>query len=139
MKCIKNCDNQDTWSPKHSSVHIHINHSWGHLSNKKIFCDPKHLNVLCNNLTVWYRWLVLSWYRHVPNVCLLLWSLQMPFVSRHYWWKIKKLQVLAISYNQIGNEGVAAICQGLKNTTTLTELEMYQCGLSVEGMYYIIM
>jgi len=51
----------------------------------------------------------------------------------------KKLQVLDIGQNQIGNEGVAAIYQGLENTTTLTELSMYNCGLSVEGIYYIIM
>jgi len=49
----------------------------------------------------------------------------------------KKLQVLAISDNKINNEGVAAICQGLQNTTTLTELWMYDCGLSVEGIYYV--
>ena len=51
----------------------------------------------------------------------------------------KKLQVLNINNNQIGNEGVAAICQGLENTTTLTELSMYDCRLSVEGINYIIM
>ena len=50
-----------------------------------------------------------------------------------------KLQVLDISVNQIGNEGVAAICQGLEKNTTLIELRMVQCWLSVEGIYYIIM
>jgi len=47
----------------------------------------------------------------------------------------KTLQKLYISGNQIGNEVVAAICQGLKKNTTLTELRMDDCGLSVEGTY----
>ena len=51
----------------------------------------------------------------------------------------RKLQVLNIGDNNISNEGVAAICEGLKKNTTLTELVMAQCGLSVEGIYYIIM
>ena len=46
----------------------------------------------------------------------------------------KTLQKLYIGDNHISNEGVAAICQGLENTTTLTELWMYNCGLSVEGI-----
>ena len=50
----------------------------------------------------------------------------------------KTITLLDIGYNQISNEGVAAICQGLENTTTLTELRMHNCGLSVEGIYYII-
>jgi len=50
----------------------------------------------------------------------------------------KKLQVLNISINQIGNEGVAAVCEGLYNNTNLTKLKMYECGLSVEGIYYIM-
>ena len=52
----------------------------------------------------------------------------------------KKLQVLNIGGNQIGNEGVAAVCEPLYNyNTTLTELRMFNCGISVEGKYYIIM
>ena len=51
----------------------------------------------------------------------------------------KTITLLSIGDNQIGNEGVAAICDGLKNTTTMTELNMEHCGLSVEGIYYIIM
>jgi len=50
----------------------------------------------------------------------------------------KKLQVLDIGSNQIGNEGVAAVCEGLYNNTHLTELGMINCGLSVEGIYYIM-
>ena len=52
----------------------------------------------------------------------------------------KKLQILNIGNNQIGNEGVAAVCEPLYNyNTTLTELRMNHCGISVEGKYYIIM
>ena len=52
----------------------------------------------------------------------------------------KKLQKLNIGSNQIGNEGVAAVCEPLYNyNTTLTELRMYNCEISVEGKYYIIM
>ena len=52
----------------------------------------------------------------------------------------KKLQVLNIGYNQIGNEGVSTVCEPLYNyNTTLTELWMSYCGISVEGKYYIIM
>ena len=49
----------------------------------------------------------------------------------------KKLQVLNIGSNQIGNEGVAAVCEGLckKNTLTGPQLCMNKCGLSVEGIY----
>jgi len=50
----------------------------------------------------------------------------------------KKLQVLDIGGNQIGNEGVAAVCEVLYNNTNLTKLRMYKCGLSVEGIYYIM-
>ena len=52
----------------------------------------------------------------------------------------KKLQKLNIDDNQIGNEGVAAVCEPLYNyNTTLTELRMHNCGISVKGKYYIIM
>jgi len=51
----------------------------------------------------------------------------------------KKIQVLNFGNNQIGNEGVAAVCEGLYNNTNLTEFRMSYCGLSVEGIYYIIM
>ena len=51
--------------------------------------------------------------------------------------KNKKLQVLNIGWNQIGNEGVATVCEVLHNNTNITELGMYNCGISVEGIYYI--
>ena len=52
----------------------------------------------------------------------------------------KKLQVLNIGWNRIGNEGMAAVCEPLYNyNTTLTELRMSYCGISVEGKHYIIM
>jgi len=47
----------------------------------------------------------------------------------------KKLKVLSIGRNQIGNEGVAAVCEGLYNNTNLTKLRIDYCGLSVEGIY----
>ena len=50
----------------------------------------------------------------------------------------KKLQVLDVDNNQISNEGVAAVCEGLQNATALTELWMDNCGLSVEGIYYML-
>ncbi|XP_065906563.1 NACHT, LRR and PYD domains-containing protein 12-like isoform X3 [Dysidea avara] len=47
----------------------------------------------------------------------------------------KKLQFLNINGNQIGNEGVSAVCEPLYNyNTTLTELRMDYCGISVEGV-----
>ena len=52
----------------------------------------------------------------------------------------KKLQILDIGNNQIGNGGVAAVCEPFYNyNTTLTKLRMGNCGISVEGKYYIIM
>ena len=53
----------------------------------------------------------------------------------------EKLMVLNVSKNRIGNEGVAAVCEGLckKNTLTGLQLCMNKCGLSVEGIYsYIV-
>ena len=46
----------------------------------------------------------------------------------------KKLQVLDISGNQIGNEGVAAVCEVLCKNNTLIKLWMYNCGLTLEGV-----
>jgi len=46
----------------------------------------------------------------------------------------KKLQTLKIGSNQISNEGLAAICEGLLHNAYLTELWMSDCGLSVEGI-----
>ena len=51
--------------------------------------------------------------------------------------KNKILQVLDIGWNQIGNEGVAAVCEVLHNNTNITELWMDYCGISVEGIYYM--
>ena len=49
----------------------------------------------------------------------------------------KKLQVLNIGSNRIGNEGVAAICEELHNNASITKLSMYECGISVDGIYYM--
>jgi len=51
----------------------------------------------------------------------------------------KKLQVLDIGSNQIGNEGVAAVCKQLHSYITLTELSVWGCGLSLQGIECIIM
>ena len=49
----------------------------------------------------------------------------------------RKLQGLNIGNNQINDEGVAAICEVLHHNTNVTEIRMDQCGLSVEGKYYM--
>ena len=49
----------------------------------------------------------------------------------------KKLEILNIGGNQIGNQGVSAVCEGLHNNTNLTKLMMGGCGISVEGKYYM--
>ena len=49
----------------------------------------------------------------------------------------KKLQLLNIGWNHIGNEGVAAVCEGLHNNTNIIGLMMDYCGISVEGIYYM--
>ena len=47
----------------------------------------------------------------------------------------KKLEILNIGDNQIGNKGVSAVCEVLHNNTNLTMLKMERCGISVEGKY----
>ena len=49
----------------------------------------------------------------------------------------KKLEILNIGDNQIGNQGVSAVCEVLHNNTNLTKLRMDGCGISVEGKYYM--
>ena len=50
----------------------------------------------------------------------------------------KKLQILDVSHNQIGNEGVAAVCQQLYNYNTLSELSIWGCGLTAEGIMWCL-
>ena len=49
----------------------------------------------------------------------------------------KKLEILNIGDNQIGNQGVSAVCEVLHNNTNLTKLRMNWCGISVEGKCYM--
>ena len=50
---------------------------------------------------------------------------------------LMELQVLNIDGNQFGNDGVAAVCEGLHNNTNITVLGMRNCEISVEGIYYM--
>ena len=43
------------------------------------------------------------------------------------------LRVLDVSYNDIGDEGMAIISEALQHNKSLTELAVVQCGLSVTG------
>jgi len=43
------------------------------------------------------------------------------------------LQVLKMSYNDIGDEGISSVAEGLKHNKTLTNLNIGNCGLSVKG------
>ena len=44
------------------------------------------------------------------------------------------LQVLNVTNNTIGDDGISVIVEQLKHITTLTELGVTQCGLSVKGI-----
>ena len=43
--------------------------------------------------------------------------------------------MLHVSYNDIGDDGMAAISEALQNSKSLTELYVEKCGLSVKGNY----
>ena len=43
------------------------------------------------------------------------------------------LQVLDVSSNTIGDDGISVIVEQLQRITTLTELVVIECGLSVKG------
>ena len=43
------------------------------------------------------------------------------------------VQVLSVSYNAIGDDGISVIVEQLQHITTLTKLNVTQCGLSVKG------
>ena len=49
--------------------------------------------------------------------------------------KNNKLQYLDITGNEIGNDGVKLITEGLQYNNTLIELDADDCGISVEGRY----
>jgi len=44
------------------------------------------------------------------------------------------LQELNVSGNNIGDDGILVIVQQLQHITTLTKLNVMECGLSVKGM-----
>jgi len=46
----------------------------------------------------------------------------------------KTITLLDINQNDIGDEGVAGICQGLLHNKTATTLNMDCCGFSVKGI-----
>ena len=50
---------------------------------------------------------------------------------------LMELQVLNIDGNQFGNDGVAAVCEGLHNNTNITKLRVNNCGISVEGILHV--
>ena len=43
------------------------------------------------------------------------------------------LRVLDVSYNDIGDDGMAVISEALQNSKSLTKLYVARCGLSVKG------
>ena len=47
----------------------------------------------------------------------------------------KKLQHLNISFNEIGDDGVRHVIEGLQQNDILTELVLRNCGISVNGNY----
>jgi len=47
----------------------------------------------------------------------------------------KKLQDLDISWNEIGDDGVRHVTEGLQQNDTLTELFLSHCEISVKGSY----
>ena len=46
----------------------------------------------------------------------------------------KTITSLYIDNNDIGDEGVASVCQGLHHNKTVTVLYMWRCGFSVKGI-----
>ena len=48
------------------------------------------------------------------------------------------LQVLNVSLNNIGDDGILVIVEQLQHITTLTKLDLDQCGLSVKGIVVCI-
>ena len=46
----------------------------------------------------------------------------------------KTITSLDISSNDIGDEGVASVCQGVNHNKTVTTLSIHSCGFSVKGI-----
>ena len=49
------------------------------------------------------------------------------------------LRVLHVSGNKIGDIGVELLCKELPNSSSLTELYIWKCGLSVKGTSYMLL
>ena len=47
----------------------------------------------------------------------------------------KKLQHLYIGNNEIGDDGVRHVTEGLQKNDALTELSLWDCRISVKGNY----
>ena len=43
------------------------------------------------------------------------------------------LQKLSMGFNDVGDEGISSVTEGLKHNKTLTNLDIASCGLSVKG------
>ena len=43
------------------------------------------------------------------------------------------LRILDVSFNDIGDDGMAVISEALQNNKSLTKLTVFKCGLSVKG------
>ena len=48
------------------------------------------------------------------------------------------LQMLNASFNHIGDDGISVIVEQLQHITTLTVLNVDQCGLSVKGIATVV-
>ena len=49
----------------------------------------------------------------------------------------RTLEFLALQSNNIGDDGISTISEGLQHNSTLTELYIRNCGLSMEGISYL--
>ena len=47
----------------------------------------------------------------------------------------KDLKLLNICYNNIGDDGMRNVSEGLQQNNTLTELNLHNCEISVKGNY----
>ena len=47
----------------------------------------------------------------------------------------KKLQRLNIGFNEIGDDGVRNVIEGLQQNDTVTNLMLHGCNISVKGNY----
>jgi len=49
------------------------------------------------------------------------------------------LRVLNVGGNEIGDIGVELLCKELHNSNSVTDLLIWQCGLSVKGTSYMLL